>query len=99
MSDAEKERSELPSVRREINAELRQHLDELTEDLVKEGMSAEQARRVAADRFGNLDRLAAEVSVVDAHGVGHRARWWEAISHDLRFAWRTLRRTPGYLGI
>ena len=42
---------------REIDEELRFHLDRLTHDLVSKNLSLAQAQHVARDRFGDIDQV------------------------------------------
>jgi predicted permease len=74
----------------ELSEEIRLHMEERAEQLASEGMSAEEAAREARRAFGNrtvLEERSREV-------------WqWpelESIWADVRFAWRQLRRSPGF---
>jgi putative ABC transport system permease protein len=75
---------------REMDAELRLHLELETEKNVQRGMPPEQARRAAAVSFGGLEPKKEDVR--DSWGM----RWLEGLGHDLRFGLRNLARHPGY---
>jgi len=74
----------------DLSEEIRLHIEERTEQLVSEGMSPAEARRLARLAFGN-PALMEERS---------RAVWqWtglESMAADVRFALRQLRRSPGF---
>jgi hypothetical protein len=75
-------------VEREIDAELRAHVEMRTEDNIAVGMSAETARRDARIRFGNPAVMKEQVTAADASLA--IANTWS----DLRFGFRQLRRFP-----
>jgi predicted permease len=75
-------------VEREIDAELRAHIEMRTEDNIAAGMSAEAARRDARIRFGNAAVMKEQVTAMDASLVV--ANTWS----DVRFGFRQLRRFP-----
>jgi len=77
-------------VDREIEAELKTHIEMRIEDNVASGMSPEGAHRDALLRFGNLTQTKEQVSAVDA------ALMLESISMDLRQAFRKLSKSPGF---
>jgi predicted permease len=65
-----------------MQEEMRQHLDRATERLMARGLSQDEARLAARREFGNLTVLEEEAR--DARGM----RWIDAITGDLRFAFR-----------
>lgn len=69
---------------RELDAELRFHVERQVEDNVREGMSEKEARRRARAQFGGLDQVKDDCR--DARGT----RWVEDAVQDLRFAARLL---------
>ena len=77
---------------REIDEEVRFHLDMRAEELVRAGMTPEEARREAERRFGraSLHREASR----DALG----GAWLEAFVQDVRFGARMLAKRPGFTG-
>jgi hypothetical protein len=74
----------------EIQREIRAHLDLEAEERVAGGMSEKDARYAARRAFGNV-ALAQE----DVRAVWTR-RWLDEIVQDLRYTFRTLRRSPGF---
>ena len=74
----------------ELSEEIRLHIEERTEQLIREGMSATEAERTARRAFGNR-------TLLEEHS---REVWqWptlESIGADVRFALRQLRRSPGF---
>ena len=72
-----------------VRDELRYHRDRLVDDYVAAGMDRQAAERRAFLEFGNIDGL--EEAVRDVRG-----RWWADFLQDLRYACRTLRRSPGF---
>ena len=76
--------------RRTIDEETRFHVDELIDELVRAGLPAEEARREAHRRFGNVSALRERTRDADVH------RWLSDGAQDLRFAARTLIKAPGF---
>jgi predicted permease len=74
---------------RELDAELRFHLEMETEQNLQRGMAPEDARRRALVAFGGVERFKEEVR--DARGLGRLEDAWR----DVRLAARSLRRNPG----
>jgi predicted permease len=85
-----------------VDDELAFHFDMAVADLTATGMPADEARREAERRFGDVQgtrRALAEIGRARA-GSERRARWGSAVAHDLRYAIRGLRRKPGFtLGV
>ncbi len=74
----------------ELNAELRYHLDRLIRDFIAAGMEPAKAQRLARLEFGGIEQVKEECRDV-------RGRWLADIGQDLRYANRTLARSPGFL--
>lgn len=74
---------------RELDLELRDHLDRLTADYVRAGMPERDARRRAVLEAGALEPAKEECR--DVRGT----RALQNTVHDARAAWRRLRRSPG----
>jgi predicted permease len=75
---------------RELDAEVRFHIEMETQKYVQRGMNSEDARRLALRNFGPMEKHKEEVR--DARGVS----WLEELAADLRYGARTLRKNPGF---
>jgi predicted permease len=75
---------------REIETEFRSHIDLRIEDNLAAGMSPAEARRDALVRFGNRTATKEQVASADV------ALTLESVAFDLRYAFRQLRRSPGF---
>jgi predicted permease len=75
---------------RELDTELKYHLDMLTEQNLKAGMPPDQARREALRVFGNI------AGVKDDVRDNWLARFFEVAAQDIRYGVRGLRRSPGF---
>jgi hypothetical protein len=78
---------------RQLDAELRFHLEQQIADYVATGMTPEEARRRARLEFGGLDQVKEECRDVGA------ARFIETLIQDLRYGLRQLRRNPGFTAV
>ncbi|MGB2715916.1 MAG: ABC transporter permease [Vicinamibacterales bacterium] len=75
---------------RELASELEFHIDMLTEQYVRAGMAAAEARRAALRNFGPLERVKDDVRDT------WLSRLWETLVQDARYGFRNLRRSPGF---
>ena len=78
---------------RELDAELRDHLERQTTDLMATGVTEDEARRMAAARLGGLEPT--KEYCRDARGT----RWLEDIVRDVRYALRVLARAPVFTSV
>jgi putative ABC transport system permease protein len=78
---------------RQLDAELRFHLEQQTADYVVAGMTPEEARRRARLEFGGLDQVKEECRDVGA------ARLLETLIQDIRYGLRQLQRNPGFTAV
>jgi MacB-like periplasmic core domain len=75
---------------RAFEEEARFHLEELVDRFVADGMSPDAARHLAERRLGNVTILRDRTHDADSY------RWLSDAARDLRFAFRTLARTPSF---
>jgi predicted permease len=81
------------AVERDMHDEFRFHIDSYTADLVRQGISPEEARRLAHVEFGGVE--AWKIDGREALGL----RLFDELRGDLRYTWRQLRRSPGFASI
>ena len=75
---------------RDLDRELRFHIDMLTDQHVKGGMTPAEARRAALQSFGGVEQIKDDVRET------WLSRLVETLGHDVRYGWRNLRRNPGF---
>ena len=87
-----------PDIRRDVDDELRFHLDERTADLVAEGLTTEQAARQARAEFGDVDQVSAGLRDIDRRILTNRSRmeWRSVMKDEIRLALRRLARQPAF---
>jgi predicted permease len=75
---------------REIEDEITSHLAEATEEYVRQGLAPEEARRAAQRSFGGVTQTK------EVYRQVRSFMWLEELSRDLRYALRTLRKSPTF---
>jgi predicted permease len=78
---------------REMDTELRFHIDAYVEDLVRSGLPRTEAMRRARLEFGGIERTKEECR--DARGIS----LIEGLVQDLRFGLRMLRKNPAFTAV
>src|SRR5215471_736874 len=79
-------------IERKLDAELQFHIDEMTAQYIRDGMSPQSARRRARLEFGGKELIKEEIRDV------WKIPWLDHIGWDLRLALRSLARSPGFAG-
>jgi predicted permease len=75
---------------REIDDEITSHLAEATDEYIQQGLSPEEARRAAQRGFGGVTQTEEVYRQVQFF------IWLEDLARDLRYAFRTLRKSPEF---
>lgn len=87
-----------PNAQREVSDELRFHLEMRTQEFIEAGMSPDDARRAAAEAFGDVRSIDAELRA--SRGARTRTRErrdrFHALAQDITFAVRTLRKNAAF---
>ena len=74
----------------DLDDELRFYLEMQSRDNIERGMTPDEARRVARRQFGNGSLVKEDSRQVWGF------RWLEELGQDLRFAFRSFRKNPGW---
>lgn len=82
----------------DIRDEIELYLELRTEELIEEGMSPEEARRTAEERFGDTARIQGQLQRQAKRRRARRGTMMTmgGLRQDLAFAARTFRRSPGF---
>jgi len=85
----------------DIDDELRFHLEERVEELVRGGIPGDEARATALAEFGSVSAVRARLHSIDERLSRRRRRgaWRDELVLDFRFALRGLRRQPVFAAI
>jgi predicted permease len=78
---------------RDLSAEVRAHLDLLTDEKIRAGLAPDEARRTSLIEFGGAEQVKEEVRSVRA------GAWLDSLLGDLRFAARTLSKASGVTAV
>src|SRR6476646_699487 len=81
-----------PNVDFELEAELRFHLDQLTEENISSGMPPDEARRAAQRMIGGTAQYKEECRDM------RRISFVEDLAHDVRYTIRSLAKSPSFTG-
>jgi putative ABC transport system permease protein len=85
-----------PQPGREVDDELKFHLDQRIQAYIASGMSPDAARRKALERFGDVDGVREECAQLLTEDRKAKARrdWFDDLRQDLRFAVRSGVKAP-----
>jgi len=75
---------------RDLDRELSFHIDMLIQQHVQAGMTPDEARRIALNTFGGIERVKDDVRET------WLSRVLETLAQDIRYGLRNLRRNPGF---
>ncbi|HEY4305484.1 MAG TPA: ABC transporter permease [Gemmatimonadaceae bacterium] len=86
------------NVRADVDDEIAFHLDALIAYYVEHGLAPDDARRLAAEQFGNRYGIARSMRALanQRENAMRRTEWTDGIARDLRFAFRQLRKRPAF---
>ena len=99
MNDLPGRRPAPVSTDEDVERELRAHVALHAERLVREGIEPTEARKRAQQAFGNYPAISRQCRNIAASPTPREAfaSMLESILTDIRFAWRTLRKSPAFL--
>jgi putative ABC transport system permease protein len=80
-------------VEADLDAEVRSHLEMLTEENVRAGMAGAEAQRAAQIELGGIEQVKEQVR---SERIGN---WLQSVIVDFRFALRQLRKSPGFTAV
>ena len=85
-------------IHRDVDTELQFHIDTRTEELIRGGLSRDQARSAALREFGDLDDARDYIRQVDTDIEQQRRRRdiMGELRQDIAYGLRTLRRAPTF---
>jgi hypothetical protein len=74
----------------DLERDIRDHIEEETQDNIARGMTPGEARRAALRKFGNVLRVQEDTREV------WKVVWLEQLLQDVRYGLRALRRNPAF---
>ena len=82
----------------DLDAELRYHFERGFDELMKQGFSSDEARREMRRRFGDVSRHRRNLEAIGRRraAMEWRTEWLDIVRQNLGYAWRAVRRSPGF---
>jgi len=82
----------------DVDEEIRLHFEAREAELIARGHSAADAKRIVAEDFGDVDATRERLYAIRQRVERRRERlwWWDQARTDLRYAFRGLKRSPGF---
>jgi predicted permease len=82
----------------DVSDEVHFHLEMREAEARRAGLTPADAREAARERFGNVAGIVAELNAIDQSREQRRVRaeWFGDLRQDVRFALRSLRRSPSF---
>jgi putative ABC transport system permease protein len=77
----------------DLAQDIRDHLERDTQENIARGMSPTEAHAAALRKFGNVSLIEEQTRAV------WRRPWIDQLAQDLLFAFRILRRAPGFTAV
>jgi predicted permease len=86
------------SIERDVDEEMRFHIQMRIEDLMRQGKSRDAAESIATREYGDVRAARSELSSIDRRSARRGAwrEWLESFGQDVRFGLRGLRARPGF---
>jgi len=78
---------------KDLNQDIREHIEEETQDNIERGMAPDEARQAALRTFGNVLRVQEDTREVWS------VVWFEQLLQDVRYGLRVLRRNPAFTSV
>jgi putative ABC transport system permease protein len=90
-----------PNIDADVDDELRFHLDMRARDYETRGLPADDARRAAAERFGDVEGIEGALRAHDRRRERGRQRkeYMSDLTADLRYGLRAFARAPGFTSV
>jgi predicted permease len=88
-------------VQRDVDDEIRFHIESRVAELVASGASPQRARTIAAHEFGDVAEARQEIARVDHRRLTRNRRQgsWDMFAQDIAYSFRSLRQQPAFSAI